>query len=136
MDTEVQSLVYDNYNKFIAATDTVKTIRTKVDGMANELEKLRKNILNMNNLYENIDDKMAYNWNELRKLDVMQKDLDKLNFLRDLPRIINEAIKDFQSKMVSISVFREPIKKYLRSSHLLEKYKNTVHILYIHIDHI
>ena len=36
MRRELQSLVYENYSKFIAATDTI-SMRTKVDGMESKM---------------------------------------------------------------------------------------------------
>jgi hypothetical protein len=41
LDSDMQQLVYENYNKFIAATDTIRTMKTNVDGMGGDMEKLR-----------------------------------------------------------------------------------------------
>ena len=34
LDSEMQTLVYDNYNKFIFATDTIKNVNTQVVSMS------------------------------------------------------------------------------------------------------
>ncbi len=41
LDSDMQQLVYENYNKFIAATDTIRTLKTDVDGMGADMDKLK-----------------------------------------------------------------------------------------------
>ena len=40
LDSDMQMLVYENYNKFISATDTIRTMKTNVDGMGPSMEQL------------------------------------------------------------------------------------------------
>lgn len=41
LDSDMQMLVYENYNKFISATDTIRTMKKNVDGMGSNMEDLR-----------------------------------------------------------------------------------------------
>jgi len=41
LDGEMQKLVYDNYNKFITATETIKEMKTDVYGMDPDMEAVR-----------------------------------------------------------------------------------------------
>jgi hypothetical protein len=41
LDSDMQQLVYENYNKFIVATDTIRDMKTDVDGMGGDMEKLK-----------------------------------------------------------------------------------------------
>lgn len=41
LDSDMQMLVYENYNKFISATDTIRTMKTNVDGMGSNMQELR-----------------------------------------------------------------------------------------------
>jgi hypothetical protein len=41
LDGEMQKLVYDNYNKFITATETIKEMKNDVYGMDNDMESVR-----------------------------------------------------------------------------------------------
>ena len=41
LDSDMQSLVYENYNKFIHATDTIRTMKGQLDTTAPELDKLK-----------------------------------------------------------------------------------------------
>ncbi|KAF9688161.1 hypothetical protein SADUNF_Sadunf02G0168300 [Salix dunnii] len=40
LDTDLQMLVYENYNKFISATDTIKRMKTNIVGMETNMEQL------------------------------------------------------------------------------------------------
>lgn len=41
LDSDMQQLVYENYNKFISATDTIRAMKTKMDDALPELDKLK-----------------------------------------------------------------------------------------------
>ena len=41
LDGEMQKLVYDNYNKFITATETIKEMKNDVYGMDDDMESVR-----------------------------------------------------------------------------------------------
>ena len=36
----MQMLVYENYNKFISATETIQDMKTKIDGMESDMGRL------------------------------------------------------------------------------------------------
>ncbi len=42
LDSDMQMLVYENYNRFISATDTVRTMKSNVDGMDSSMQDLEK----------------------------------------------------------------------------------------------
>lgn len=41
LDSDMQMLVYENYNKFIAATDTIRSMKSNVDGMEANMNELK-----------------------------------------------------------------------------------------------
>lgn len=41
LDGEMQKLVYDNYNKFITATETIRVMKADVYGMDPDMEAVR-----------------------------------------------------------------------------------------------
>ena len=49
LDSDMQMLVYENYNKFIAATDTIRSMKSNVDGMDSNMHEL-KAVIGMHNL--------------------------------------------------------------------------------------
>ena len=42
LDSDMQMLVYENYNKFISATDTIRTMKNSVDNMSDKMQTLQK----------------------------------------------------------------------------------------------
>jgi len=122
----MQTLVYDNYNKFISATDTVKSVKKKIDAMEEELLKLKTSVSKIGQSYEKINTKLEPKWKEIRRLDSIESDLDKLKFLRELPGILKNALAQFQTGKQTIEIFKTPLKQYLQSCDLLELYKSTV----------
>lgn len=44
LDSDMQQLVYENYNKFITATDTIRAMKTNVDGMESDMDQLKVNM--------------------------------------------------------------------------------------------
>lgn len=44
LDGDMQMLVYENYNKFISATDTIRNMKSNVDGMGANMEELMSTI--------------------------------------------------------------------------------------------
>eukprot|EP00983_Pelagomonas_calceolata_P096867 1158181-Pelagomonas_calceolata.AAC.2 len=41
LESDIQQLVYENYSKFISATDTIRAMKTRVDGAMPELHHLK-----------------------------------------------------------------------------------------------
>jgi peptidoglycan hydrolase CwlO-like protein len=44
LDSEMQQLVYENYNKFISATDTIRAMQGKMGHMEAQIQQLETNI--------------------------------------------------------------------------------------------
>jgi len=54
LDSEMQTLVYENYNKFILATDTIRQMKSDFKSMEDEMEKLVVNMSNISTFAQNI----------------------------------------------------------------------------------
>lgn len=46
LDSDMQMLVYENYNKFISATDTIRIMNSSVDDMDDKMQTLKEVIGN------------------------------------------------------------------------------------------
>ena len=44
LESDMQMLVYENYNKFISATETIQDMKMEVDGMEGEMGRLSKSV--------------------------------------------------------------------------------------------
>ena len=41
LDSDMQMLVYENYNKFISATETIKRMKNNVESMETDIESVK-----------------------------------------------------------------------------------------------
>ena len=60
------------------------------------------------------------------KLDTLEKDLNKLRYLSELPQMFKAAIQKFESKEAGVEAFKEPIRYFEDYSDVLHHYKQTV----------
>lgn len=54
LDSEMQTLVYENYNKFILATDTIRQMKSDFKTMEDEMEKLVQDMSHIATFANNI----------------------------------------------------------------------------------
>lgn len=78
LDSEMQTLVYENYNKFISATDTIRKMKSQVDGMEEEMSRLVENMTSISSLSGVITETLAERRERIRKLSDSHSLLKKL----------------------------------------------------------
>ncbi|CAK4700162.1 unnamed protein product [Aphanomyces euteiches] len=59
LDTNMQMLVYENYNKFISATDTIRKMKSNVETMETEVKKVVDNMDKITVQSQSIGDALA-----------------------------------------------------------------------------
>ena len=85
LDSDMQMLVYENYNKFISATDTIRTMKQRVEGMEGQMAQLETNFSKIATVSESVSTSFSERRTELEKLNGVKKNLTKLQFLMELP---------------------------------------------------
>ncbi|VFQ80274.1 unnamed protein product [Cuscuta campestris] len=103
LDTDLQMLVYENYNKFISATDTIKRMNSNIVGMETNMEQLLEKIMSVqsrsdgvnNSLYEKREhiEKLHRTRNFLRKVQISFFVCGQEQFIYDLPTTLAKCIK-------------------------------------------
>ena len=93
-------------------------------GLDDDLAALKESVRSVNISYGNVEDKLRLKWKEIRKLDTMEKDLNKLKYLSELPNLFKKALSEYKS-IDDIEVFSEPIQYYSDYSDILTDYKQT-----------
>lgn len=58
----------------------------------NELVSLKQNLSQINGSYAEVDSTLKFKWKEIKKLDTLEKDLNKLKYLSELPNMFKTAI--------------------------------------------
>jgi vacuolar protein sorting-associated protein 51 len=96
-DHEIQSLVFENYSKFISSIDTVRDMKEKICGVDERLKTLETSMDSISMLASKIDATFSVKRKEIQKLDTINRDLQKLKNLCDFPNILQQDIKHYKS---------------------------------------
>lgn len=121
LDTNMQTLVYENYNKFISATDTIRTMKTNVEGMEEELRKLENSMGKIEGLSKSVNGKLAPRQDEIKRLVDIHQEMQKIKFICDLPALLRAAI-DANKQQYPVD-FEEAAESYHRSRDFLASHK-------------
>lgn len=116
LQSEMQTLVYENYNKFISATDTVRKMRSDFKAMQEEMSKLSENMTKITSFSSQISESLKESGNNVSRLCATRQLLDKLQFLFLLPNQLNNAIKDKR--------YSDAVHDYTHAQRVLQKYGN------------
>ena len=81
LDSDMQTLVYENYNKFIAATETIRKMRVDFKSMENEMEQLAASMTSITTFSSQISDKLRGGRQEVARLSSAHATLQKLQFV-------------------------------------------------------
>jgi len=93
LDTDLQMLVYENYNKFISATDTIKRMKTNIVGMEANMEQLLSKITSVQSKSDTVNTSLFDKRENIEKLHRTRNLLRKVQFIYDLPSRLNKCIK-------------------------------------------
>ncbi|KAK6937283.1 hypothetical protein RJ641_030791 [Dillenia turbinata] len=112
LDTDLQMLVYENYNKFISATETIKTMNSNIVGMEANMEQLLEKIMSVQSRSDGVNTSLFEKREHIEKLHRTGNLLRKVqaygdSSFRDCKRASEEAvltiIKNLQGKLFSDS---------------------------------
>eukprot|EP00457_Paulinella_chromatophora_P002103 gb/GEZN01002107.1/.p1 GENE.gb/GEZN01002107.1/~~gb/GEZN01002107.1/.p1 ORF type:complete len:856 (+),score=133.20 gb/GEZN01002107.1/:28-2568(+) len=93
LDSDMQMLVYENYNKFISATDMIRTMKTNVESMEEEMKNLRQNIASISKSSTQIERRFAGSREQVENLVGVSRLLKRLEFLFELPGRLKKSIE-------------------------------------------
>ena len=85
LDSDMQTLVYENYNKFIAATDTIKKMRVDFRDMEDEMDQLAEKMKSVTDKSNSINEALKGKRSKVAELSSTHALLKKLQFLFELP---------------------------------------------------
>lgn len=100
IDHDVQSLVFENYSKFISSIEVVKKMREEIDKTEDDLNQLQRSIDNIRGSSRKIDAILRPKRQEIQKLDKINKDLDNLKMLCELPLSLENDLKALKTQDV------------------------------------
>lgn len=93
LHSDMQTLVYENYNKFISATDTIRKMKTDFKQMETEMNLLQEKMDSITSFSEEITGTLQDTRQHLSKLSGKYSLLKKLQFLSTLPAKLKSLIE-------------------------------------------
>lgn len=114
LDGDLQMLVYENYNKFISATDTIRKMKHNVETMEDEMHHMVKSMDEISTLSHGIHDRLASKRLAVEKYVNVRRLLQRLEFLFQLPQQLRDAIDTRE--------YAQAARIYSNSFFILQKY--------------
>lgn len=94
LHSDMQTLVYENYNKFISATDTIRQMKNDFKKMETEMSLLQTNVDSITSFSEQITGTLHDTRQKMCKLSGKYSLLKKLQFLSTLPAKLQLLIQE------------------------------------------
>ncbi|XP_024887025.1 vacuolar protein sorting-associated protein 51 homolog [Temnothorax curvispinosus] len=116
LHSDMQTLVYENYNKFISATDTIRKMKTDFKEMEDSMDLLAKNMESITSFSEQISSTLHGTRQQIAKLSSVHTLLKKLQFLFKLPGNLKDKINEEK--------YAEAVQDYVHAQRVLNQYSN------------
>ncbi|KAI6182592.1 Vacuolar protein sorting-associated protein 51-like protein [Aphelenchoides bicaudatus] len=127
LDYEMQvHLIYENYNKFLTATNTVKKMQDEFTNMDNKMSDLTDKMARISNLSSVLSEKFSENRETVNKLTESSKTVKSLQFIVTLPQKLRT--------LVDARNYSEAIRIYNNAKPKLEKIKDFKSVAGIYAD--
>ncbi|XP_027203843.2 vacuolar protein sorting 51 [Dermatophagoides pteronyssinus] len=114
LDSEMQTLIYENYNKFISATETVKKMTSHFDKMEYELNLLSENMDKITGQSNEIGKNLNEKREQMIQMSTKNQLLEKIQFILELPNKMKQLIEQNQ--------YDKALDDYLDARQSLNKY--------------
>lgn len=111
-------LVYENYSKFIAATETIKRMKNNVEAMHDDMEALREKMESISTHTQSLDNTMSGNLTKVSKLVRVRRLLQRLEFLSELPERLAALIDQGEYGM-AVKLYSKTVNILKQHSHVL-----------------
>jgi len=116
LESDMQMLVYENYNKFISATDMIRKMKTNVESMEQEMKLLSRKMASISNKCEHLEGALEHNRDKMENLVGVNRLLQRLQFLFELPHRLNKSIE--------VKAYSQAVRYYKISRKILNRYKS------------
>ena len=103
LDSTMQTLVYENYSKFIDATDAVRSIGRSVDTSEGGLARLATGIVQIESITKNVDDALRQSRSEVAEKLRLRRLLTRLDALLKLPTTLRTHIESGHTRLAARS---------------------------------
>ncbi|XP_066575064.1 vacuolar protein sorting-associated protein 51 homolog [Amia ocellicauda] len=126
LDSDMQTLVYENYNKFISATDTIRKMKNDFKKMEDEMDCLATNMAAITAFSACISSTLQDQHAQITKLSGVHSLLRKLQFLFELPGRLTQCVQQ--------GALAQAVSLYSRAHRVLLQYQALPSFSAIHCD--
>ncbi|XP_077992479.1 vacuolar protein sorting-associated protein 51 homolog [Glandiceps talaboti] len=116
LDSDMQTLVYENYNKFISATDTIRKMKNDFKKMEDEMDGLVTNMAAITEFSACISNTLQDRRQQINKLSGVHSLLKKLQFLFELPARLKKCIE--------MKAYSQAVRYYTKARAVLQQYQH------------
>eukprot|EP00298_Acanthocystis_sp_HF-20_P008362 c17635_g1_i1.p1 GENE.c17635_g1_i1~~c17635_g1_i1.p1 ORF type:complete len:796 (+),score=262.47 c17635_g1_i1:51-2390(+) len=116
LDGNLQMLVYENYNKFLSATDTIRAMKHNVESIEEELITLSNHMKDINKNSDLINTNLADSRAKIEQLNAVRALVKKLQFIFELPSKLHRS--------VTCEAYTQAVKYYKMASEILDENSN------------
>eukprot|EP01035_Chromulina_nebulosa_P020213 gene20213-26242_t len=118
LDSDMQMLVYDNYKKFISATETIKRMKSNVEIMDDDITAVKLKMDKICVTSSNLDESLHEQRSKVDKLIRIRRLLSRLEFLTELPERLQEMIEN--------EMYQPAVQLYNKTIHVLNKHSSVL----------
>eukprot|EP00250_Pteridium_aquilinum_P007966 c17563_g1_i1 orf=74-2464(+) len=117
LDSDMQMLVYENYNKFISATDTIRRMKENITGMESNVEQLLEKVTAVRTKSDGVNASLFERRERIEELNGTRGLLRKVQFVFDLPKRLRKCLKS--------EAYADAVKFYKGALPVLKAYGKT-----------
>ncbi|KAJ4458859.1 Vps51; component of GARP (Golgi-associated retrograde protein) and EARP (endosome-associated recycling protein) complexes [Paratrimastix pyriformis] len=116
LNSRLQTLVYENYSKFLDANETIRTMKGHVGKMEEEMAHLSANVEGISKYSDSINSSLDGRRAKIDQLTHINTLLQKLQFLFELPAKLRRSIE--------LEAYAQTVRYYHQTSEVLEHYRH------------
>jgi len=116
LDADMQTLVYENYSKFIRATDVIKQMKFTIEGLEPDLQCLEGNLTRITRHQQRVEDGISGRAQQVEGLLKQQRLCQKLQVLFGLPASLQRCLDQHE--------YGRAVESYCRCATFLQQYRH------------
>uniref|UniRef100_A0A914C6A9 Vacuolar protein sorting-associated protein 51 homolog n=1 Tax=Acrobeloides nanus TaxID=290746 RepID=A0A914C6A9_9BILA len=131
LDAEMQQLVYENYNKFLTATNTVRNMQIEFSNMDEEMKTLTESMKQISTLSGSLNGVFNKHRENVRKLTDASKTVKSLQYVVKLPQKLQSYIdqKDYKRAVRTFAAVKPKLIQYKDIQSMAGIYNDSVEIM-------
>ncbi|CAJ0833752.1 13877_t:CDS:10, partial [Entrophospora sp. SA101] len=115
LNGDMKTLVYENYSKFISATDTIEKMKNNVENMESGIKQLSSNMSNITNICDSLNSSLSSRRDRMIQLTRVHDLLKKVQFVFELPTRLNQCLNQ--------KSYSKAVIYYVKTTKILEYYR-------------